>query len=56
MAHLTDFPKATQANMQNLDCPSFEHKPFVNGHPLGERRVAIVTSAGLIRRGERQFT
>jgi D-proline reductase (dithiol) PrdB len=56
MARLTDFPQATQVNMQNLDCPSFERKPFVSGPPLGERRVAIVTSAGLIQRGERRFT
>jgi D-proline reductase (dithiol) PrdB len=56
MARLTDFSQATQVNMQNLDCPSFERKPFVSGPTLGERRVAIVTSAGLIQRGERRFT
>jgi D-proline reductase (dithiol) PrdB len=41
--------------MTNLECPSFESRPFVSGPPLSQRRVAIVTSAGLVRRGERPF-
>jgi D-proline reductase (dithiol) PrdB len=55
MARMTDLPKATQTNMTNLECPRFETTPFVSGPPLAERRVAVVTSAGLVRRGERPF-
>src|ERR1700733_5443356 len=55
MVRLVDLPPATQTGMRNLDCPSFERKPFVSGPPLAERRVAVVTSAGLVRRGERPF-
>jgi D-proline reductase (dithiol) PrdB len=55
MARMTDLPQATQANMTNLECPRFETTPFVSGPPLAERRVAVVTSAGLVRRGEQPF-
>jgi D-proline reductase (dithiol) PrdB len=52
---MTDLPQATQTNMVNLECPRFETTPFVSGPPLAVRRVAVVTSAGLVRRGERPF-
>ncbi|HUK61209.1 MAG TPA: glycine/sarcosine/betaine reductase selenoprotein B family protein [Stellaceae bacterium] len=52
---MTDLPPATQTGMANLECPSFETTPFVSGPALARRRVAIVTSAGLVRRGERPF-
>lgn len=55
MVRLTDLPPANQASMEKLDCPQFEHKPFVTGKPLAQRRIAVVTSAGLIRRGDQPF-
>ena len=55
MARMTDLPQGTQTSMANLECPRFETTPFVSGPPLAERRVAVVTSAGLVRRGERPF-
>lgn len=55
MARMTDLPQGTQTSMANLECPQFETTPFVSGPPLAERRVAVVTSAGLVRRGERPF-
>jgi D-proline reductase (dithiol) PrdB len=36
--------------------PSFETHPWVNGPPLNERRVAIVTTAGLHGRHDRPFS
>jgi D-proline reductase (dithiol) PrdB len=56
MVRLVDLPPATQTAMRNLDCPTFDAKPFVAGPPLRARRIAVVTSAGLVRRGERPFT
>ena len=41
--------------MANLPCPSFDTTPFVAGPPLSERRVAIVSSAALIFRGDKPF-
>jgi D-proline reductase (dithiol) PrdB len=35
--------------------PSFPGRPFVKGPPLQQRRVAIVTTAGLHRRTDRPF-
>jgi D-proline reductase (dithiol) PrdB len=55
MARLNDLSPTSQASLPDLDCPSFERRPFVGGPPLSSRRVAIVTTAGLIRRGERPF-
>jgi len=36
-------------------CPSFETWPWVNGPPLSQRRVAIITTAGLHTRNDRPF-
>ena len=36
-------------------CPSFETRPWVNGPPLNQRRVAIITTAGLHTRNDRPF-
>ena len=36
-------------------CPNFETQPFVVGPPLAQRRLAIVSSAALIRRGDQPF-
>jgi D-proline reductase (dithiol) PrdB len=55
MVRMTDLPPATQTGMANLDCPQFETRPYVSGPPLAARRIAIVSSAGLLRRGERPF-
>ncbi|MGA8498875.1 MAG: glycine/sarcosine/betaine reductase selenoprotein B family protein [Xanthobacteraceae bacterium] len=52
---LTDLPPATQTSMANLECPVFATTPYVTGLPLAKRRVAVVSSAGLLRRGERPF-
>jgi D-proline reductase (dithiol) PrdB len=52
---MTDLPPPSQTSMANLECPVFATTPFVSGPPLAKRRVAVVTSAGLLRRGERPF-
>ena len=38
------------------DCPVFGNTPWVTGQPLNQRRVAIVSTAGLHRRDDRPFT
>jgi len=55
MARLEDIPEPTRTAVANLSCPSFETTPFLNGPPLSERRVAIVSSAALIHRGDKPF-
>jgi D-proline reductase (dithiol) PrdB len=52
---LDRLPPATAERYAALDCPDFVTRPWVAGPPLAERRVAIVSSAGLVVRGERPF-
>jgi D-proline reductase (dithiol) PrdB len=55
MARLEDIPQPTRDAVATAACPSFDTTPFVSGPPLAERRVAIVSSAALIRRGDTPF-
>ena len=55
MARLEDIPEPTRTAVANLPCPSFDTAPFVSGPALSERRVAIVSSAALIHRGDKPF-
>jgi D-proline reductase (dithiol) PrdB len=55
MTRLTDLPPAQAKRLAELECPVFETRPWVKGVPLTQRRVAIVSSAGLVRRGEMPF-
>lgn len=55
MVRMIDLPEAERTMLMNFDCPSFETQPWVNGPPLSQRRVAIITTAGLHRRNDRPF-
>jgi D-proline reductase (dithiol) PrdB len=55
MARLTDLPAAQAKRYAELECPNFATEPWVTGPPLPRRRVAIVSSAGLVVRGEKPF-
>jgi D-proline reductase (dithiol) PrdB len=55
MARLEDIPEPTRTAVANIPCPAFETTPFVSGPPLSKRRVAIVSSAALIQRGDQPF-
>lgn len=55
MTRLEDIPQPTRDAAIADACPGFETRPFVVGSPLARRRVAIVSSAALIRRGDKPF-
>lgn len=55
MTRLTDLPPPMAKRLAELECPRFETTPWVSGPALPQRRVAIVTSAGLVVRGEMPF-
>lgn len=55
MARIEDIPQPTRDAVLAVPCPSFEATPFVSGPPLNRRRVAIVSSAALIPRGDKPF-
>jgi D-proline reductase (dithiol) PrdB len=48
-------PPAQAKRLAELECPDFETRPWVTGPALSERRVAIVSSAGLVVRGADPF-
>jgi D-proline reductase (dithiol) PrdB len=52
---LDRLPPAVAERYAGLECPQFETTPWVAGKPIRGRRVAIVSSAGLVVRGERPF-
>ncbi len=55
MARPEDIPQPTRDAVLNLPCPSFDTTPFNAGPPLSRRRVAILSSAALIKRGDPPF-
>jgi D-proline reductase (dithiol) PrdB len=55
MTHFEDIPARTRANVIKLDCPTFKEAPFIGGPPLRQRRVALISSAGLHRRADQRF-
>jgi D-proline reductase (dithiol) PrdB len=55
LTRLTDLPPAMAKRLAELECPDFTTRPWVTGRALSQRRVAIVSSAGLVVRGEMPF-
>jgi D-proline reductase (dithiol) PrdB len=55
MTRLTDLPAIQAKRLAELECPDFKTTPWVTGPALSQRRVAIVSSAGLVVRGEDPF-
>ncbi len=55
MARLSDMPEPQRSHIANLPCPHFDETPWATGPELSKRRVAIISTAGLHRRGDRPF-
>ena len=55
VTRLSDLPPAQAKRLAELECPAFATTPFVSGPPLSQRKIAIVSSAGLFRRGTEPF-
>ena len=55
MTRLTDLPPTQAKRLAEAEYPKFETTPWVTGPALSQRRVAIVSSAGLAVRGEMPF-
>tara|TARA_A100001037_G_scaffold306234_1_gene350084 strand:- start:747 stop:1211 length:465 start_codon:yes stop_codon:yes gene_type:complete len=56
MVRLRDLTDWDRQHILNADVPTFEGRPWTIPPPPAERRVAIVTTAGLHPRGDRAFT
>jgi len=55
MARLDRMMEPMKSHLAKLPCPSFENRPWVLGQPLARRRVSLISTAGLHRRGDRPF-
>ena len=55
MARLDQLKEPQRSHIAKLACPSFETTAWVSGPPLGCRRISIISTAGLHRRGDRPF-
>lgn len=56
MVKVDEFPDGVREDFLGRDMPTFEDTPLIAGPPLRERRVALISTAGLHRRGDRPFT
>ena len=55
MARLEDIDVLMREELIELECPDFDSDPWVTAPALPECRVAVVSTAGLQRRGDRPF-
>jgi D-proline reductase (dithiol) PrdB len=55
MVHLADMPEHLRDALVNQDLPAFETTPWADGPALAERRIVLITTAGLHRKDEPPF-
>ena len=55
MVRMDTLSEAARNYLLNQDCPSFDESPFISGSPLNQRRVAMITTAGLHTRNDKPF-
>jgi len=55
MAILDQMPEPMRTHLARLECPTYGTHPWVEGPPLTQRRVALVSTAGLHVKGDRPF-
>ncbi len=56
MVKLTDMPAVGRGFISELEMPVFEQQSWVDAPPPEQRRVAIVSTAAVSRRGEKPFS
>ena len=55
MARLETMTEAERKHFEETELPAFDSSPWVDGPPLDQRRVAIVSTAGIHKRNDRPF-
>jgi D-proline reductase (dithiol) PrdB len=55
MVRLADTDEALRKHLLALECPEYEEESWTAAPPPAERRVALISTAGLHRRGDRPF-
>ena len=56
MVRLAEIPEVERDHLLAKGCEPFATRPWAEGPPLSQRRVALVTSAGLHRASDRAFS
>lgn len=56
MARLDRMSAQEREHYLNAPCPTFDTAPWVVGPPLTQQKVALISTAGLHRRGDRPFS
>jgi D-proline reductase (dithiol) PrdB len=52
---LSDMPEVEANHLRRIECPTYDDTPALAGKPLAERRVVLISTAGLHKRAERPF-
>lgn len=55
MVHLHEMPPDVRERLLGQELPDYVETPWSEGPPVNQRRVAIVTTAGLHKEGDRPF-
>ncbi|NKB71309.1 MAG: selenoprotein B glycine/betaine/sarcosine/D-proline reductase [Candidatus Latescibacteria bacterium] len=55
MVRLTDLPEIEREHLLAKPCPAFARTPWVQPPSLQRMRLAVITTAGLSRRGDQPF-
>jgi D-proline reductase (dithiol) PrdB len=52
---LSEMPEVEATHLRRLECPTYDDTPLLPGKPLTERRVVVISTAGLHKRSDRLF-
>ncbi len=52
---LSDMPEIEARHLARIECPTYDDTPPIAGQPLSARRVALISTAGLHKLGDRPF-
>jgi D-proline reductase (dithiol) PrdB len=55
MARLDMMTESERSHLLSLPCPAFDSTPWVTGPSIEKRRIALISTAGLHRRGDHPF-
>ena len=56
MARLVDFDETSRTHLEKMEMPQFGATPWIKPKPASQCRVAMISTAGLQRRGDRPFS
>ncbi|MDE0823533.1 MAG: glycine/sarcosine/betaine reductase selenoprotein B family protein [Dehalococcoidia bacterium] len=55
MVRLESLDETFASHLRAIECSEYDTRPWVNGPPLNQRRVALISTAGLHRREDTPF-